>query len=70
MAQGIERIMQGDKMLAIIICADYRKDGIEFFTPEDFSQQLAYMNRPAGYTIQPHVHNVVQRVIIIMSLGL
>ena len=34
--------------LAIIIKADYKKDGIEFFTPDDYSQQLAYMKHPKG----------------------
>lgn len=57
----IERIYSSKEILAIIIRSDYNKDGIEFFTPNDFSQQLAYMNRPAGYKIAPHVHNKVQR---------
>ncbi len=57
----IEKILHKENLLAIIVRAEFRSDGIKFFTPEDFSQQLAYMNRPAGYTIQPHVHNVVQR---------
>jgi len=57
----LEKIKTEDKLIAIIIRADYRKDGIEFFTPDDFSQQLAYMNRPAGYTIAPHVHNLEPR---------
>jgi hypothetical protein len=39
----------------------YKEKGINFFTPNEFSQQLAYMNRPSGYEIQPHVHNAVQR---------
>lgn len=56
-----EQISVNDKLLALIIRADFSKEGIEFFTPNDFSQQLAYMNRPAGYTITPHVHNKVQR---------
>lgn len=47
--------------LAIVIGKQFRKDGIEFFTPGDFSQQLAYMNRPQGYVIAPHVHNLVPR---------
>jgi mannose-6-phosphate isomerase-like protein (cupin superfamily) len=47
--------------LSVIIRSSFRKDGIEFFTPGDFSQQLGYMNRPAGYIIDPHVHNVVER---------
>lgn len=61
MEEAIERIVHENTFLAIIIRSDYRKEGIEFFTPNDFSQQLAYMNRPAGYMIQPHIHNKVQR---------
>lgn len=57
----IERIESGATLIAVIIQANFYKDGIEFFTPDDFSQQLAYMNRPAGYTITPHVHNAVPR---------
>lgn len=57
----IERIEGGGFLLALIIRAGFRKDGIEFFTPNDYSQQLAYMNRPAGYRIIPHVHNEVHR---------
>lgn len=47
--------------LALILRASYAGEGIQFFTPPDFSQQLAYMNRPAGYVIPPHVHNPVPR---------
>jgi mannose-6-phosphate isomerase-like protein (cupin superfamily) len=54
-------IKTSQKILAIIINKDFRKEGIEFFTPDDFSQQLAYMNRPEGYIISPHVHNLVPR---------
>lgn len=57
----IEQIKQGNDILAIIIRTSFSKEGIEFFTPNNFSQQLAYMNRPAGYKIAPHVHNKVQR---------
>ena len=48
-------------MLAVIIRAAYKSEGIEFFTPGDFSQQLGYMNRPEGYDIPPHRHNLVER---------
>ena len=61
MEQAIEKIIYRNKLLAIIIRSDYKSEGIEFFTPNDFSQQLAYMNRPAGYKIDPHLHNRVQR---------
>ena len=57
----IENIMHENKLLSVIIRANYNSDGIEFFTPDDFSQQLAYMKRGEGYVIPPHVHNAVQR---------
>lgn len=57
----IEHITCQGRTLAIILRTGYSKDGIEFFTPSDFSQQLAYMKRPEGYCIPPHVHNPVPR---------
>lgn len=57
----IKRIYFGDLLLAIILRTDYHADGIQFFTPDDFSQQLGYMNRPVGHVIPPHVHNPVAR---------
>lgn len=57
----IETISFESKTLAIIIRSKFSREGIEFFTTDDFSQQLAYMNRPVDYVIQPHVHNPVRR---------
>ena len=57
----IENIIYNDKLLSVIIRVNYKSEGIEFFTPDDFSQQLAYMNRTKDYIIPPHVHNAVQR---------
>ncbi len=57
----IENIMYDGLSLAIILRAEYRAAGISFFTPDEFSQQLGYMNRPQGYVIAPHVHNPVLR---------
>ena len=57
----IKKIMLGDLILAVVIPSEFKKDGIEFFTPDEFSQQLAYMSRPKGYSIPPHVHNEVKR---------
>lgn len=57
----IEHMIHKEKLLSVIIRADYKSDGIEFFTPDDFSQQLAYMNRAKYHVIPPHVHNPVQR---------
>jgi uncharacterized protein YjlB len=61
----IDKIVYKDQLLAIIIRSSFNKDGIEFFTPGDFSQQLGYMNRPQGYIIDPHVHNLVERKVIL-----
>jgi len=57
----IERICYVDKELAVIIRHSFHKEGIEFLTPNTYSQQLGYMNRPEGYVIPPHVHNSVIR---------
>ena len=57
----IKHIEYKGKILAIIIRHDYSKDGVEFFTPNDFSQQLAYMKHPKGKRIDAHTHNVVPR---------
>src|SRR5438552_2998181 len=53
----IEKVHHRDVLLALIVRANFKKSGIEFFTPNEFSQQLAYMNRAQGYVIAPHVHN-------------
>lgn len=57
----IKEIEHDKNLLAIIISDNFSKDGIHFFTPDDFSQQLAYMHHPAGKIIEPHVHNAVSR---------
>ena len=61
----IEEIKNREQLLSIIIRAHYKKDGISFFTPGDFSQQLGYMNRPKGYVIDPHVHSLVERKVVL-----
>ena len=48
-------------LLGLIIPADYHAEGISFFTDGSSSQQLGYMNRPEGYNIPPHTHNVILR---------
>jgi hypothetical protein len=57
----IEHIVHGGVTLAIILRTGYRTEGINFFTPDDFSQQLAYMKRDKGYVISPHLHNAIPR---------
>jgi len=57
----IETIRAGEQILAVIISRDFHEPGIHFFTPNDLSQQLAFMRHPAGKVIDPHVHNPVSR---------
>ncbi len=61
--QFLEHVYEGKRLLAIILRTSFKKEGIDFFTPPDFSQQLGYMNRPKGYKIQPHIHQKIERTI-------
>ncbi len=57
----IEKIEHNGVLISIIIRSDFNKPGVHFLTPDNFSQQLAYMHHPAGKVIPPHVHNPVTR---------
>lgn len=57
----IENITYHDQLLALIISHRFNEPGIHFFTPNELSQQLAYMHHPVGKVIPPHVHNPVPR---------
>jgi mannose-6-phosphate isomerase-like protein (cupin superfamily) len=59
----VEEIVKEGQKLAIIVRRTFFAQGIQFFTPDTFSQQLGYMNRPKGYVIPPHVHNPVPRAV-------
>jgi len=60
----MKNITYKNKIIAIIIPSEYSEDGIHFFTPDEYSQQLAYMKRSKEYKIQPHTHNLVQREVV------
>lgn len=57
----LEEVRHNDSVLAVILRAGFNKPGVSFVTPDEFSQQLAYMQHPAGKIIQPHVHKPVKR---------
>lgn len=57
----IEYIRHNDQDIAIIISHQFDQQGIRFFTPHEYSQQLAYMHHPSGKTIIPHTHNELIR---------
>src|SRR6266481_8775657 len=58
---AIIEIRHENELLAIIIPMSFRKPGINFFTPNTLSQQLAYMEYEPGKVIEAHVHNLVMR---------
>lgn len=57
------KITHNNNLLAVLLRSNFQAEGILFFTPENFSQQLGYMNRGVGYAIPPHDHNPVPRTI-------
>jgi mannose-6-phosphate isomerase-like protein (cupin superfamily) len=57
----IENITFHNQLLALIVSHKFNEPGIHFFTPNELSQQLAYMCHPVGKVIPPHVHNPVIR---------
>ena len=71
----IQNIIHKKKILAKIIRSSYlKKKGINFFTANKLSQQVAYMNHPTSHIIQPHLHkrrlkkvNDTVEVLIVLS---
>jgi|ERR1043166_4953115 hypothetical protein len=57
----IEKIEHDNQLLALIISHRYNASGVSFFTPNELSQQLAYMRHPVGKIIDAHIHNPVAR---------
>lgn len=60
----LDRILnENGEVLAIILRNKYSQNGIEFFTPDHFPQQLGYMKHKKGHKIKPHLHNKVERTV-------
>ena len=53
----IQKITHKKEVLALIVKNKYiKKKGINFFTNNKLSQQVAYMNHKKDHVIQPHIH--------------
>lgn len=61
----IRQFFNNDKLLAIVIKNDYKSEGINFFTPDEFPQQIAYMHHKKDTIVKAHVHNAVKRNIFL-----
>jgi mannose-6-phosphate isomerase-like protein (cupin superfamily) len=57
----VEKIVLDGQLCAIILSMAHDEQGIQFFTSNELSQQLASMSYPAGRVIPSHVHNPVRR---------
>lgn len=60
----VEHVNSGERLLAIIVRSSFSQPGVNFFTPGNLSQQLAFINHPKGRFIEPHIHNPVQREVL------
>ena len=58
---GIELFGDKEYPSAIVIRQGIKVEGIEFFSPDSYSQQIGLMTRPSGYQVPPHIHNQVSR---------
>jgi mannose-6-phosphate isomerase-like protein (cupin superfamily) len=60
----IETISYANKLFAIIIPSDFSEPGVNFCTPHNLSQQLAFIKHAPGKLIDPHIHNPVPREVL------
>ncbi len=60
----VEEVKKKEKLLAMIIRSNYQCEGVDFITPNEYSQQVAYMHHPTGKVIDAHVHNLVYRNVV------
>jgi mannose-6-phosphate isomerase-like protein (cupin superfamily) len=61
----IKEVRYKEQLMGLIIYNSFSKSGVEFFTPPDFSQQVAYMHHLPGKIIEPHVHNPLTREVVL-----
>ena len=60
----VEEVKKKEKLLAMIIRSNYQCEGVDFITPNEYSQQVAYVHHPTGKVIDAHVHNLVYRNVV------
>lgn len=60
----MEVIKKKEKVIAMIIRNNHVCEGVDFITPNEYSQQVAYMHHKEGKVIDAHVHNLVHRNVV------
>lgn len=59
----IKKVIFDGQLIALIISHRFEQQGVNFFTPDEASLQLAYMQLNRGKKIQSHIHNPVPRLV-------
>jgi len=62
--KGLEYVYHQGELYCIILRDSYEGQGIEFFTPDSFSQQLGFLPHKKGNVIKPHKHKINKREIL------
>ena len=65
--RGSEEIRVGDEIAAIVLRAEFKEEGIHFFTPDDYSQQVGHMSHPSGTRIDAHRHIPHERQVLLTN---
>jgi len=61
---GIEKIMDGERILSLIIRSTVMPTETAFITPDDFYQQAGFVVYPAGGKIPGHLHKPIERHLV------
>lgn len=61
--ENIEKIVDKDKIYAIVLRKGFHMAGANFFTPSEFSQQLGMLIHEKGKIVERHRHKLVKREI-------
>ena len=61
----VQLVKKKEVLLAMIIRNDYVCEGVDFITPGEYSQQVAYMHHPTGKVIDAHLHNLIHRNVVV-----
>lgn len=61
----LETISHDGQIISIILRQNYTSDRIEFFSPDNFSQQLGFLPHKKGNTIHAHFHKEVDKKIVL-----
>lgn len=60
---NVEEIKIGDILCAIVLRKEFHDPGANFFTPDEFSQQLGMLIHDKGKRVERHRHKLIKREI-------